>query len=488
MPDNELININSREAYIYILCSVGCVTCAALAAGMTVGLLSLDSLKLKIKIEVGTPSERIAANKILPLISNHHLLLCTLLLFNALANEALPIFLDALVPSWAAIAISVTLVLMFGEVIPSALFTGPHQLQIASRFTGLVYFLEIIFYPIAFPLAKILDNILGHEDDDVFNRDEISAMVRIFRNKGSIPFHEYIGDFRRSKPESIQRDEVISSNEVDVITGVLGLSKLLAKDICIPMERVVMLSSDQVLNQETIDKIDMVGYSRLPVFLGRDATCIIGYLIVKRLINVNPEKATPLSTIALNEPVVVGANQSLLDILKIFQAGARHMALVSEKPKELLHSIKARASPSKGAAPIGIITVEDVFERMIQQQIYDEEDNEKSMHEESASQYLREMSFRSTDISTISRPFDHFKKMLQETTSSGNGSRTTSKNGKSTLNPMSEPFLVSAHSSQEEKKEADSAAYSFLPSRGLTSSLVASFIRPSTSTSTFNYT
>ena len=40
--------------------------------------------------------------RILPLIENHHFLLCTLLLFNAAANEALPIFLDAIMPAWAA--------------------------------------------------------------------------------------------------------------------------------------------------------------------------------------------------------------------------------------------------------------------------------------------------------------------------------------------------------------------------------------------------
>jgi CBS domain containing-hemolysin-like protein len=123
--------------------------------------MSLDSLKLKIKLIVGTAEEKKAVAKILPLLSNHHLLLCTLLLYNALANEALPIFLDALVPSWAAVLISVTLVLLCGEVIPTALFTGPNQLQIASRFTPLVYFLQVLFLPIAYPMAQALDHILG---------------------------------------------------------------------------------------------------------------------------------------------------------------------------------------------------------------------------------------------------------------------------------------------------------------------------------------
>ncbi len=107
---------------IYSLCSVLCVICGALAAGMTVGMLSLDKMKLLIKQEVGTDAEKEVTKKILPIIANHHLLLCTLLLFNAAANESLPIFLDSLVPSYLAVVLSVTMVLLFGEIGNTQLF------------------------------------------------------------------------------------------------------------------------------------------------------------------------------------------------------------------------------------------------------------------------------------------------------------------------------------------------------------------------------
>ena len=56
--------------------------------------------------------------RIKPVIKNKHLLLVTLLLANAVAMEALPIFLDAIVPAYVAIILSTTAVLIFGEVIP----------------------------------------------------------------------------------------------------------------------------------------------------------------------------------------------------------------------------------------------------------------------------------------------------------------------------------------------------------------------------------
>ena len=64
---------------------------------MKQGLLSLDHTELEIKLRSGTPEQKEYARKLLPVISNHHFLHVTLMLWNASAMEALPIFLDKLV-------------------------------------------------------------------------------------------------------------------------------------------------------------------------------------------------------------------------------------------------------------------------------------------------------------------------------------------------------------------------------------------------------
>ena len=91
-----------------------CITSASLACGLTQGLLALNPLELSIKIRSGTSAEKEQASRVLPIISNHHLILVTLMLANATANEALPLFLDQLVPAYIVILLSVTLVLVFG--------------------------------------------------------------------------------------------------------------------------------------------------------------------------------------------------------------------------------------------------------------------------------------------------------------------------------------------------------------------------------------
>lgn len=120
-----------------------------------------------------------AAKCILPLLNDPHLLLVTLLLLNACANEALPVFLDELMSPVCAVLLSVTVVLICGEVFPSAVITGPLQLVIASRFVGFVTCLETLFYIIAKPIAVILDCGLPHKGDDLYSRAQIRAVLRL---------------------------------------------------------------------------------------------------------------------------------------------------------------------------------------------------------------------------------------------------------------------------------------------------------------------
>ena len=47
-------------------------------------------------------------------------------------NEALPIFLNLIVPEYLAVILSVSFVLIFGEILPSAVFTGPKKLTICT--------------------------------------------------------------------------------------------------------------------------------------------------------------------------------------------------------------------------------------------------------------------------------------------------------------------------------------------------------------------
>ena len=117
---------------------------AGMMSGLTVGYLSVDQLTMELRESTGTPEEKEASKVILPVLSNRHWLLCTLLLMNSFAMEALPVFLDRVFSRFTAVVISVTLLLIFGEVIPQALCTGPRQIQIAAMAAPMTRFLMII--------------------------------------------------------------------------------------------------------------------------------------------------------------------------------------------------------------------------------------------------------------------------------------------------------------------------------------------------------
>lgn len=51
------------------------------------------------------------------------------------------------------------------------LLLGPNQLKIAATLTPLVYFVMIVFFPLAYPLSLILDYFIGHDVGiTVYNR------------------------------------------------------------------------------------------------------------------------------------------------------------------------------------------------------------------------------------------------------------------------------------------------------------------------------
>jgi metal transporter CNNM len=321
----DFADFQDFEDVINVVLCIICVVCAGLAAGLTMGLLSLDVTKLEIKSMTGTARDKADAAIILPIVKQHHVLLCTLLLFNSLANEALPVFLDSLVPNWLAILLSVTLVLLFGEILPSAFFTGPAQLRTAASFVPFVKGLIAFFSPIAYPLSLGLDYFFGKEEEDsLISREELGALVTLqnidrrrelkrrnssgkagltdklakvpstrkmpSNNRMSAPSRRsehdtglgYDDDDDREDDE--EDNEGLCASEISIITGMLKLSKEKVKQHMLQMKEVFMISDSTRLDDEMLEVIWNKGHSRIPVYRRKDKQHILGYLLVKSLI------------------------------------------------------------------------------------------------------------------------------------------------------------------------------------------------------------
>lgn len=164
----EVINAKEDTGMFveYMIAAIVAIILAGLMSGLTIGLMSFDDKNLAIlKIQSQDPVEKMQAARVHSLIHDHHLLLVTLLLWNAAAFESLPLFIDKLVPSLYAVLLSVTFILIFGEILPQAICTGPRRLAVASGAYYPIKILMFISYPIAVGFAKTLDYILGTKEE-----------------------------------------------------------------------------------------------------------------------------------------------------------------------------------------------------------------------------------------------------------------------------------------------------------------------------------
>jgi len=205
-----------------------------------------------------------------------------------------------------------------------------------------VLVLMYILGPVAWPTAKLLDWLLGEDHGQTYKKAGLKTLVSLHRSMG----------------EAGQR---LHADEVTIISAVLDLKEKTIGSIMTPMEDVFTLSLDDILDEPTMDDILSQGYSRIPVHHPDNDENFVGMLLVKMLITYDPEDAKPVREFALATLPETKPETSCLDIVNFFQEGKSHMVLVSDQPGED-HGVQ------------GVVTLEDVIEELIGEEIIDESD------------------------------------------------------------------------------------------------------------------
>jgi Cyclin M transmembrane N-terminal domain len=227
---------------IQLVLIVFLVILSGLFAGLTLGFLSLDKTGLEILMDSDDPKNASYARRIYPVRVKGNELLCTLLLGNTAANALLSILIADWFGGLVGALSSTFVILIFGEITPQAICSR-YALYIGSRAVPLVKVIMCLFYPIAKPLALILDYALGEELATTYSGKEFLKLLQIH-----------------------VEENMLDRDTANTMTGALKYKNLPVREVMTPLSNVFMLKTDEKLNFETIAKIFKTGYSRIPVY------------------------------------------------------------------------------------------------------------------------------------------------------------------------------------------------------------------------------
>jgi len=251
--------------------------------------------------------------------------------------------------------------------------------------------------PVAYPIAKLLDVIIRGEISHVFSRKELK---------------EFIVMHATDKGKGGELD----NHEVEIMSGALEIGDLTADQVCTPMEKVQVLNSSTVLDQSMIQNIARDGHSRIPV--ADNEGNIIGILLLKSLLLLEEKDKTQsveqitkdTNQSLLVKPIFVHKKEKLDDILSILLKNKKQLAFVIDHeagtgpdssfasqvsycpphnledikldklnvdwnmPRSKSYFVQSTRHLNRRGVVMGLITMEDVTETIMHQQIDDEVD------------------------------------------------------------------------------------------------------------------
>jgi CBS domain containing-hemolysin-like protein len=316
------------EVFVLVLFS-------AICSGLNIAVMSLDLADLKRKAKLGNRQ----AQRILPLRQRTHLTLASILLVNIAAVSANSLVLEQRLDGWLAGALSTILIVVFGEIMPQALFSK-NPLGWSSAFAPLLKVMITITYIISKPLQLLLDNLFPHEHAELQSRHELGLMIA-----------EHLGT----------KESELDDDEVEIIRGALQLSEKRVRDIMTDIRHTYWLMPDTELTDAKIDEIKERGFSRIPIF-NKKLTRTYGILLMKDLVDIDFDShAYRVDDMTLHPVQLVGSMTALDTMFRKFIAAGTHLIPI-EKDDEI----------------IGILTIEDLIEEILGHEIEDETDRQKS--------------------------------------------------------------------------------------------------------------
>lgn len=368
------------------------VVLSGLFAGLTLGYMSLDETQLQVLALQGTPKQKRYAEKIMPIRKDGHLLLTTLLIANMITNETLPIIADPLLGGGVqAVIVSIVLVVIFAELIPQSVCSR-YGLAIGAKLAPLTRAVMLLLWPIAFPVSRVLHWTLGPHHGIVYRRSELKELVNMHAATagrgdlnndtvtivgGALDLQEKVVKQAMTPIDQVFMISIDSKLGYETLQQIVssGHSRIpVYQEIEIPLNRArggsgtltpsrgggffsalsrkasTSQAKTSIDDQRTLEgsvstekepSAQDVAVPYTPA--GDKATAaattmikrkkIIGALLVKQCVLLDPEDETPVRDMVINALPTVPADEPLLNLLNVFQEGRSHLAIVSSRTR-----------------------------------------------------------------------------------------------------------------------------------------------------------
>lgn len=151
----------------------------------------------------------------------------------------------------------------------------------------------------------------------------------------------------RSLIKISETEDVVHKEKYKMLSKVFDFSDTIVRNVMIPRKEIVSINANEGIDI-ILDKVLESGYSRLPVYKDSPDN-IIGIVNMKDLLNLSVNKGLLVLHDIVYPATFVPSSKRVADLLKEFQGGHTHMAIVRD--------LKGQVE--------GLITMEDLLEEIV---------------------------------------------------------------------------------------------------------------------------
>ncbi|WKX95048.1 hypothetical protein Q1695_011923 [Nippostrongylus brasiliensis] len=321
---------------ILLVCAITLLI-SAYCSGANFAYMRMSINDVVLIMENGDEPHKTHARKIFKIRKQSNWLICTMATMNIVVNAIFTATLVILIKGVRyeqvlQYAIPTILIVVLAEILPQSI-CNRSGLMLAAKTRHITIFLFIICAPIAWPLSKVVDFLLGREAREIYSEEKLKALIKV------------------------QSKKMEEAAQGDILARIADFPKKTVQDMMTPMEDTFMVSSSERLDVKLLVSILEKGYTRIPVYEEKNRLNLSAVLNVKDLATMSVDHR---STVQQFMNTIDAARTQMRFVL----ATQRGEAVMQEMMKGDHHLCAVIRFSYGRYRVVGLITFEDVIEEV----------------------------------------------------------------------------------------------------------------------------